>query len=105
MDAAKRTSGLHLPSRYLAQLLHPDPGRIAAHATPLMRASSPQRPEARGDNQTPMRRLDALRCPGCVGTELGLNLSSVPPQELSELVGDNVPRLRKIVTESGAKAE
>jgi len=39
LDAAKRTSGLHLPSRYLAQLLHPDPGRIAAHATPLMRAS------------------------------------------------------------------
>jgi len=38
-----------------------------------------------------------------VGTELGLNLSSVPPQELSELVGDNVPRLRKIVTESGAR--
>ena len=38
-------------------------------------------------------------------TELGLDLSGMPPQELAALVKADVPRLGKIVKESGAKAE
>ena len=38
-------------------------------------------------------------------TELGLDLSGMPPNELAALVKADVPRLGKIVKESGAKAE
>jgi tripartite-type tricarboxylate transporter receptor subunit TctC len=38
-------------------------------------------------------------------TDLGLDLSGMPPQELAALVRADVPRLGKIVKESGAKAE
>jgi len=38
-------------------------------------------------------------------TELGLDLSGMPPAQLGELVKADVPRLGKIVKESGAKAE
>ena len=38
-------------------------------------------------------------------TELGLDLSGMPPAQLAELVKADVPRLGKIVKESGAKAE
>jgi tripartite-type tricarboxylate transporter receptor subunit TctC len=38
-------------------------------------------------------------------TELGLDLSGMPPDELAALVKSDVPRLGKIVKESGAKAE
>ena len=38
-------------------------------------------------------------------TELGLDLSGMPPAQLGELVKADVPRLGKIVKESGARAE
>ena len=38
-------------------------------------------------------------------TDLGLDLSGMPPQQLEALVKADVPRLGKIVKESGAKAE
>lgn len=38
-------------------------------------------------------------------TDLGLDLSGMPPQQLEALVKTDVPRLGKIVKESGAKAE
>jgi tripartite-type tricarboxylate transporter receptor subunit TctC len=38
-------------------------------------------------------------------TDLGLDLSGMPPQELAALVKADVPRLGKIVKESGAKAD
>jgi len=38
-------------------------------------------------------------------TDLGLDLSGMPPQELAALVKADVPRLGKIVKDSGAKAE
>jgi tripartite-type tricarboxylate transporter receptor subunit TctC len=38
-------------------------------------------------------------------SELGLDLSGMPPQELAALVKADMPRLGKIVKESGAKAE
>jgi tripartite-type tricarboxylate transporter receptor subunit TctC len=38
-------------------------------------------------------------------SELGLDLSGMSPQELAALVKADVPRLGKIVKESGAKAE
>jgi tripartite-type tricarboxylate transporter receptor subunit TctC len=38
-------------------------------------------------------------------SDLGLDLSGMPPQELAALVKADVPRLGKIVKESGAKAE
>ncbi len=38
-------------------------------------------------------------------TELGLDLSGMPPDELAALVKSDVPRLGKIVKESGAKAD
>ena len=38
-------------------------------------------------------------------TELGLDLSGMPPDELAALVKSEVPRLGKIVKDSGAKAE
>jgi tripartite-type tricarboxylate transporter receptor subunit TctC len=38
-------------------------------------------------------------------TELGLDLSGMPPRELAAMVKADVPRLGKIVKESGAKAE
>jgi len=38
-------------------------------------------------------------------SELGLDLSGMPPQELAALVKTDMPRLGKIVGESGAKAE
>lgn len=38
-------------------------------------------------------------------SDLGLDLSGMPPQELAALIKADVPRLGKIVRESGAKAE
>ena len=38
-------------------------------------------------------------------TELGLDLSGMPPAQLGELVKADVPRLDKIVKVSGARAD
>ena len=38
-------------------------------------------------------------------SDLGLDLSGMPPQELAALVKADVPRLGKIVKDSGAKAD
>jgi tripartite-type tricarboxylate transporter receptor subunit TctC len=38
-------------------------------------------------------------------TDLGLNISGMPPQELAALVKSDVPRLGKIVKDSGARAD
>ena len=38
-------------------------------------------------------------------SDMGLDLSGMPPQELAALVKADVPRLGKIVKESGARAE
>jgi tripartite-type tricarboxylate transporter receptor subunit TctC len=37
--------------------------------------------------------------------ELGLDASGMPPQELAALVKNDVPRLGKVVRDSGAKAD
>ncbi len=37
--------------------------------------------------------------------DLGLNVSGMPPQELAALVKADVPRLGKIVKETGARAD
>ena len=37
--------------------------------------------------------------------DLGLNVSAMPPQELATLIKSDVPRLGKIVKESGARAD
>ena len=38
-------------------------------------------------------------------TDLGLDLSGMPPAQLAALVKADVPRLGKVVRDSGAKAE
>ena len=37
--------------------------------------------------------------------DLGLNVSAMPPQELAALVKSDVPRLGKVVKDSGARAD